>query len=68
MRKAAGWALLAVGLWMMVSPQAALGLEQLRWAAAYAFPGEVLLGAVVLSLAYYLVRFGEKRGQTPTNS
>lgn len=55
MRKVAGWLLFLVGTWMMVSPQAVLGLDQVRWMAQYAFPGEVLVGALVLSAAFFLV-------------
>ncbi len=64
MRKLAGWVLFALGLWMMTSPQAGLGVEQLRWAASFAFPGEVLLGVVVLSAAYYLMGFGGNQEST----
>jgi Na+/H+-dicarboxylate symporter len=37
-----------VGLWMVVAPQARLGLPALRWMSVSAFPGEALVGAVVL--------------------
>jgi hypothetical protein len=57
LRRVAGWLLFLIGTWMMVSPQAVLGLNELKWMARYAFPGEVLLGAVVLSAAYLLIAF-----------
>jgi Na+/H+-dicarboxylate symporter len=44
-----GWILLLAGGWMIVSPQSLLGLDQLKWMYRYAFPGEVLLGAVLTS-------------------
>jgi len=56
-RRALGSLLLLLGAWMMLSPQAVMGLEQLRWMADYAFPGEVLLGAAVIAAAYYLIAF-----------
>jgi hypothetical protein len=57
LRRLVGWLLFLIGTWMMVSPQAVLGLNELKWMARYAFPGEVLLGAVVLSAAYLLIAF-----------
>ncbi|HLJ23899.1 MAG TPA: cation:dicarboxylase symporter family transporter, partial [Candidatus Acidoferrales bacterium] len=53
--KVMGWILLGVGAWMIVSPQALLGLDQLKWMYRYAFPGEVLLGALVLSVSLKLL-------------
>lgn len=49
------WPLLAAGTWMMVSPQAQLGLKQLEWMHDYAFPGEALPGALLLSLGLYFL-------------
>lgn len=57
MRKILGWILLLAGSWMLVSPQALLGLKELKWMYNYAFPGEVLLGILVVSIAYYLIDF-----------
>ncbi len=51
----AGWILMALGAWMIVSPQALLGLDQLKWMYRYAFPGEVVLGAMVMSASLYLM-------------
>jgi Na+/H+-dicarboxylate symporter len=50
-----GWLLMAFGAWMMVSPQALLGLDQLKWMHKYAFPGEVLLGALVMTVSLHLL-------------
>lgn len=55
MLKIVGWIIFAVGSWMLVSPQAVTGLAQLKWMYKYAFPGEVLLGIVVMLGAYYLI-------------
>jgi hypothetical protein len=44
-----------VGSWMLVSPQSLTGLKQLKWMYSYAFPGEVLVGIVILSLAYHFL-------------
>jgi hypothetical protein len=57
MRKLLGWILFAVASWMLVSPQAILGLQELKWMAKYAFSGEVLVAIPVLALAYYLLNF-----------
>ena len=53
--KLAGWALMALGAWMLVSPQAVMGLNQLKWMHNYAFRGEVLLGVLVVSASLYLL-------------
>jgi Na+/H+-dicarboxylate symporter len=50
-----GWILMAMGTWMIVSPQALLGLNQLKWMYKYAFPGEVVLGALVMTVSLYLL-------------
>jgi Na+/H+-dicarboxylate symporter len=50
-----GWILMALGAWMIVSPQALLGLDQLKWMYKYAFPGEVLLGALVMTVSLQLL-------------
>jgi Na+/H+-dicarboxylate symporter len=50
-----GWILMALGAWMIVSPQALLGLDQLKWMYKYAFPGEVALGAMVMTFSFYLL-------------
>lgn len=55
MRKIFGWIIFLAGSWMMVSPQALLGLKQLKWMYNYAFPGEVLLGVLVTCVGLYLL-------------
>jgi Na+/H+-dicarboxylate symporter len=50
-----GWILMALSAWMIVSPQSLLGLEQLKWMHRYAFPGEVLLGALVMTVSLHLL-------------
>jgi hypothetical protein len=57
MRKLLGWILFLAGGWMLVSPQALMGLEQLRWIHRYVFQGEVLAGVLVLALSYFLLDF-----------
>ena len=61
--KVIGWILLGVGAWMIVSPQALLGLDQLKWMYRYAFPGEVLVGALVLSASLKLLAPENLAGQ-----
>ena len=36
------------GLWMLVAPQARIGLPALRWMSSSVFPGEAVAGAIVL--------------------
>jgi hypothetical protein len=55
MKKASGVALLVLGSWALIAPQANLGLTELRWIARYAFPGEALLGVLSLGGAYQLL-------------
>jgi Na+/H+-dicarboxylate symporter len=50
-----GWVLMALAAWMIVSPQALLGLDQLKWMHKYAFPGEVVLGALVMIASLQLL-------------
>ena len=37
-----------VGLWMVIAPQAKMGLPALRWMSASVFPGEAIAGALLL--------------------
>jgi Na+/H+-dicarboxylate symporter len=37
-----------VGFWMVIAPQARMGLPALRWMSASVFPGEAIAGALVL--------------------
>ena len=55
LRKLAGWVLMALGTWMLVSPQAVMGLNMLKWMRNYAFRGEVVLGVLVLGASLYLL-------------
>jgi hypothetical protein len=55
MRRVGGVTLLAAGSLALIAPQANLGLTELRWIARYAFPGEALLGALLLGVAYLLL-------------
>ncbi len=50
MRKLVGWAAFLAGSWMLVSPQALMGLNQLKWMHQYAFSGEVLGGILLQTL------------------
>src|ERR1700730_1675384 len=54
-RQLAGWVLMALGAWMLVSPQAMMGLEQLKWMHNYVLRGEVWLGVLVLAASLYLL-------------
>jgi len=44
----------AVGLWMVVAPQARMGLPALRWMSESAFQGEAIAGALVLLTGLWL--------------
>ncbi len=57
MRRILGIILALAGSWMLVSPQALLGLKELKWMYRYAFPGEVLIGIVAISIGFYLIGF-----------
>ncbi len=67
MRKVFGWILFVAASWMMVSPQALMGLKELKWMSAYAFSGEVLLGMLVLAVAYHLLEFQPVRKANRTS-
>jgi hypothetical protein len=54
--KVLGYLILLIGIWMMVSPQAVIGLQELKWMANYAFPGEAILGAMVAASSFLLIR------------
>src|SRR5260370_6238195 len=49
-RRLAGWILMAPAIWMLVSPQAVLGLSQLKWMFSYAFRGEVVISVLRISV------------------
>lgn len=65
MRKAVGVVLLLAGTWALIAPQANLGLTELRWIARSAFPGEALLGALLLGGAYLLLGKDAARRSPP---
>ena len=50
-----------VGLWMLIAPQARLGLPALRWMSSAAFPGEALVGALALLAGASMSLGGEER-------
>jgi hypothetical protein len=56
--------LLALGVWMIVAPQARSGLPALQWLARSAFRGEALVGAVVLLVALTGLLGGRPGSQT----
>jgi Na+/H+-dicarboxylate symporter len=59
-----GWILLAAGTCMLVSPQAPLGLDALKWIHKYAFSGEAMLGALVMTTSLALLAPGENGHST----
>ncbi len=65
MKKIAGVLLLILGSWALIAPQANLGLTELRWIARYAFPGEALLGVLLLGVAYLLLGKDAARRSPP---
>lgn len=46
-RKISGGVLLALGAWMIISPQAQLVLKGLSWVQNYVFPGEAFFGVLI---------------------
>jgi hypothetical protein len=46
--RAIGVMVSGTGLWMLIAPQARMGLPALRWMSTTMFPGEALVGAAVL--------------------
>jgi hypothetical protein len=44
----------AAGLWMVIAPQARMGLPALRWMSTSVFPGEALAGALVLLVGLWM--------------
>ncbi len=67
MRKAVGYALIAVGSWMLVSPQSLTGLAYLKWMHKYAFAGEPLMGMAALCAAYYCLDFKAQVPDKPSH-
>jgi hypothetical protein len=56
--RAIGAILSAAGLWMLVAEQARLGLAALRWMSQTTFPGEAVVGGVLLLVGLTLA-FGD---------
>ncbi len=67
MRRILGIIVALVGSWMLVSPQAMLGLKELRWMYKSAFPGEVLIGIVVVAVGFYLIGFSAPKVGKPSH-
>ena len=55
MRRAVGFILLIPGVWSLIAPQANLGLQELRFLSRHVFPGQSLVGAILISGAYFLL-------------
>jgi hypothetical protein len=55
LKKSPGVIFLLAGALALIAPQANSGLTELRWVSHYAFPGEALVGAVLVGLAYLLL-------------
>ena len=55
MKRTTAFALIILGAWALIAPQANLGLDQLRWISHHVFPGEALVGILLLGIAYYLL-------------
>jgi hypothetical protein len=54
-RRVGGGILFLLGAWGLVVPQANLGLPALRWMSRGVFPGEALVGILILIAAYWLL-------------
>ena len=67
MRRILGIIVALVGSWMLVSPQALLGLKQLKWMYKYAFSGEILVGIVVVAAGFYLIGFSAPKVGKPSH-
>jgi len=67
-RKLLGWIIMLPALWMLVSPQAILGLNQLKWMYKFAFPAEAIFGTLLLSCSLYLVSPASMPAEEPSQS
>ena len=67
MRRILGIIVALVGSWMLVSPQALLGLKELKWMYKYAFSGEILVGIVVVAVGFYLIGFSAPKVGKPSH-
>jgi hypothetical protein len=57
MLKCIGAMLTAIGGVLFIPPQAILGVNELKWAYRYSFPGEVLVAICTLCLGLYIYNF-----------
>jgi hypothetical protein len=57
MKKIIGYMIMAVGVFCLVAPQTMMGLKELKFLYKTTFPGEVILGMLLLCIAYYLIGF-----------
>lgn len=62
MKRVLAFNTLILGAWGLISPEANLGLAQLRWISHYVFPYETFAGMILLGLACYLI------GEIPIDS
>jgi hypothetical protein len=62
--RALGGVAAAAGLWMVIAPQARMGLPALRWMSESTFQGEALVGALVLLVGVWMLLGG--RESVPT--
>ena len=67
MRRILGIIVALVGSWMLVSPQALLGLKELKWMYKYAFSGEVLVGIPIIAVGFYLIGFAAPKVGKPSH-
>lgn len=67
MRRILGIIVALVGSWMLVSPQALLGLKELKWMYKYSFSGEILVGIVVVAVGFYLIGFSAPKVGKPSH-
>jgi hypothetical protein len=54
----------AAGLWMVVAPQARMGLPALRWMSESTFQGEAIAGALVLLAGLWMSLGGRESVRT----
>ncbi|MGH9680425.1 MAG: cation:dicarboxylate symporter family transporter, partial [Candidatus Acidiferrales bacterium] len=66
LRRVLGGVLLAPGAWMLVAPQAKLGLKLLQWMSTGSFAGEAILGIIVVCVSLYLLSIKVVNGNRET--
>lgn len=52
--------MLIFGAWFLIAPQASLGLQELRWMSHHVFPGETLVGVLLITLGYLLIGYASR--------